>query len=95
MDPQALCSGLSRRPQQPPPRLACVAPQVYCIRHLRHGNKYACKTLGKKKLLSQLDAEDIKKEIEVSGNGCHVTSVKWRSQGRSGGQVYVASVGRA
>ena len=39
--------------------------QVYCIRHLRHGNKYACKTLGKKKLLSQLDAEDIKKEIEV------------------------------
>lgn len=40
---------------------------MYCIRHLRHGQKYACKTLGKKKLLSQLDAEDIKKEIEVRG----------------------------
>ncbi|KAG2490026.1 hypothetical protein HYH03_011491 [Edaphochlamys debaryana] len=39
--------------------------QVYCIRHLRHNIKYACKTLGKKKLLSQLDAEDIKREIEV------------------------------
>ena len=39
--------------------------QVYCIRHLRHGQKFACKTLGKKKLLSQLDAEDIKREIEV------------------------------
>ncbi|KXZ42919.1 hypothetical protein GPECTOR_111g252 [Gonium pectorale] len=51
--------------------------QVYCIRDIRHGQKYACKTLGKKKLLSQLDAEDIKREIEVmhhlSGHGLVVS----------------------
>ncbi|GLC47256.1 Calcium-dependent protein kinase 13 [Pleodorina starrii] len=39
--------------------------QVYCIRHVKHNVKFACKTLGKKKLLSQLDADDIKREIEV------------------------------
>ncbi len=39
--------------------------QVYCIKHSRQGTRFACKTLGKKKLLSQLDAEDIKREIEV------------------------------
>ncbi|GFR44794.1 hypothetical protein Agub_g6128, partial [Astrephomene gubernaculifera] len=40
--------------------------QVYCIRSLQPGGaRYACKTLGKRKLLSQLDADDIKREIEV------------------------------
>ncbi|GIL78310.1 hypothetical protein Vretimale_7669 [Volvox reticuliferus] len=39
--------------------------QVYCIRHVKQNQKFACKTLGKKKLLSQLDADDIKREIEV------------------------------
>ncbi|GLI63264.1 hypothetical protein VaNZ11_006168 [Volvox africanus] len=51
--------------------------QVYCIRHVKQNQKFACKTLGKKKLLSQLDADDIKREIEVmhhlSGHGLVVS----------------------
>ncbi len=56
------------RPNNPPsPHRFPLRTQVYCIRHVKHNQKFACKTLGKKKLLSQLDADDIKREIEVGG----------------------------